>query len=275
MRPLVLYHGPTCFDGFCAAWLMWRHLREDCEFRPVQYGEPPPDVEGRDVFVLDFSYSRPTLEAINRRARSLVVLDHHKTAQVELEGLPYCTFDLNLSGAQLTWSWLAQRDLAIGEPSWLVDYTADRDLWRFALPDSRAVNAVVRSFGLDFALWDELDRRSPKDLVGEGRAILRAESVMVADHVARAREVVLDGHKVLAVNATALFSEIAGRLAEASPSGIGVAWFVREDLQVQFSLRSRDGVDVSEIAKAHGGGGHQSAAGFEVGGLSDVWEVLR
>jgi nanoRNase/pAp phosphatase (c-di-AMP/oligoRNAs hydrolase) len=72
----------------------------------------------------------------------------------------------------------------------------------------------------------------------------------------------MDGHKVRVVNATVLFSEIAGELAEDSP--FGACYFDRHDGKRQWSLRSRDGgVDVSEIAKAHGGGGHKNAAGFE------------
>ena len=47
---------------------------------------------------------------------------------------------------------------------------------------------------------------------------------------------------------------------------IGLAWFERGDGITQFSLRSLKGgdIDVSAIAKEYGGGGHQSAAGFQV-----------
>lgn len=269
MRPLVIYHGPTCWDGFCCAWLFHRHVDQDAEFVPGIYGDPPPDVVGRDVYVLDFSYSRETLEAMHRDAASLVVLDHHKTAQADLEGLPYCTFDMELSGAQLTHAWLLDHGYNVGQPHWLVEYTADRDLWRWALPDSKAINAYLRSFPLDFAIWDRIARyawENPKyEAITQGEAILRAESVTVGDHVARAHEIEMDGHRILAVNATTLFSEIAGALADGRP--FGAAWFERpgHDGPVrQWSLRSRDaGVDVSTIAKAHGGGGHRNAAGFE------------
>jgi len=59
-----------------------------------------------------------------------------------------------------------------------------------------------------------------------------------------------------------LFSYIAGELAKDRP--FGTYYIDRHDGKRQWSLRSRDGgVDVSEIAKAHGGGGHKQAAGFE------------
>jgi nanoRNase/pAp phosphatase (c-di-AMP/oligoRNAs hydrolase) len=143
-----------------------------------------------------------------------------------------------------------------------VDYTADRDLWRWALPDSREVNAALRSYPLDFEVWDRLwAEESPESLKRDGAAILRAEEVTIQVHIDRAREIDFDGYKVLSVNATSLFSEIAGRLSAGRP--FGMCWFERDGVR-QYSLRSRDdGVDVSEIAKAHGGGGHAKAAGFE------------
>ena len=73
----------------------------------------------------------------------------------------------------------------------------------------------------------------------------------------------MDVHKILAVNATVLFSEIAGELAKDRP--FGACYFDRQDGKRQWSLRSsgENGLDVAEIAKAHGGGGHKNAAGFE------------
>jgi len=263
-KPLVIYHGPDCWDGFCAAWLMHKFgFDDDADYHPAQYDEPPPDVAGRVVYVLDFSYPRPVLERMKEESLGMVVLDHHKTAQADLADLSYCIFDMTRSGAELTWarlSWINQGHMP--DRPWLVDYTADRDLWRWALPDSKEVNAALRSYPLDFAVWDHLDEdRTPESMKQDGTAILRAEEVTIQTHLARAREVEFDGYRVLSVNATSLFSEIAGRLAEDRP--FGVVWFERGSVR-QYSLRSREGgIDVSEIAKAHGGGGHFHAAGFE------------
>jgi hypothetical protein len=100
------------------------------------------------------------------------------------------------------------------------------------------------------------------DLVREGEAILRRERQIVGEHVRHAREIELGGHRVLAVNATVLFSEIAGELAKNHP--FGACYFDRGDGKRAWSLRSTEGgVDVSEVARSRGGGGHARAAGFE------------
>ncbi len=256
-KPLVIYHA-NCWDGFCAAWIAWRVHNTEVDLYAAHYGQSPPDVKGRHVYIVDFSYKRPVMEQILRDAQSVVVLDHHKTAEAELEGLDGCVFDMQRSGGRLTWEWFYP-DLS---SSWLVDYTEDRDLWRWKLPNSRAVSAALRSYPLDLQQWEGFSHLRPNDFVREGEAILRSEAQLINQHTRNAREITVAGHKILAVNATVLFSDIAGELAKGRP--FGACWFDRQDGKRQWSLRSReDGVDVSEIAKRYGGGGHAQAAGFE------------
>lgn len=285
-NPLVIYHA-GCFDGFCAAWLFHRAF-PDAEFHAAHYGTEPPDVTGRRVFIVDFSYKRPVMRQILSRAHAVTVLDHHRTAEAELAGivdefvqrpdlianppgseLPVITFDMTKSGGRLTWEYLNARRLIpfYENCPWLVDYTEDRDLWWWQLDWSREINAWLRSHPLDFKLWDEFALVGPGcgawDMrVDAGSAILRAERQVIDSHVKHAREIDLAGHKVLAVNATVLFSEIAGELAAGRP--FGACYFDRFDGLRQWSLRSREGgIDVSEVAKSFGGGGHKQAAGFE------------
>lgn len=269
MKPLVMFHA-NCWDGFCAAWVARMALGE-IEAVPVNYGQSVPAVDGRHVYVLDFSFPREKLLAMHEDATSLLVLDHHKTAQDALAGLDFCHFDMNKSGGRLAWEYFARvcgpspADVTIPPSPWLVDYTEDRDLWRHALPNSQEVNAALRSYPLDFDLWTRQfagGMPAPLSLVQEGAAIRRAEKQIVETHVRNARRIEIDGHQVLSVNATVLFSEIAGELAKGHP--FGATYFDRQDGKRQWSLRSTaEGVDVSAIAKAHGGGGHVHAAGYE------------
>lgn len=276
-KPLVLFHA-SCADGFCAAWAAWRVFAGECECVPVNYGQEPPDVCGRKVYILDFSYKRPVMMQIFSQAHSVCVLDHHGTAQTDLtfpscteqemktgEGRIFIRFDLQKSGGRLAWEYFFPDVSA----SWLVDYTEDRDLWKWQLPHSREVSAALASLPHEFPTWNDLHERfNPatdvtQSLAQQGTAILRYQQQQVDSQCKNAVEIEMDGHKVLSVNATMLISEIAGKLAEGRP--FGATWFERSDGKRVWSLRSRDGgVDVSEIAKKHGGGGHRNAAGFEV-----------
>lgn len=277
-KTLVIYHA-NCWDGFCAAWIAkGALLSEDVLFFPAQYGqEPPSEALDRDtrLFVLDFSYPRDVMfKLAAMRHAPMIVLDHHKTAQQALEDLEVellshncgtaltVKFDMNKSGGRLAWEHFYGRS-GMSSP-WLVDYTEDRDLWRHALPCSREINASLRSLPLDFTTWDLLHANPDARAImtTEGAAILRRERQIIDDHLRHAREIEMDGHRILAVNATVLFSDVAGELAAGRP--FGACYFDRADGMRQWSLRSRDdGVDVSEIARRHGGGGNRNAAGFQ------------
>ena len=272
--PLVIFHA-SCWDGFCAAWVARMALGE-IEAVPAHYGQPPPDVRGRETYVLDFSYSFDVMADLASASASFCVLDHHLTARAALADLEamfithnmagHARYAADKSGGRMAWEYFAYLGGWQGMPSpWLVDYTEDRDLWRHALENSQEVNAALRSYPLDFDLWTREFAGlgpPPLSLVREGAAIRRREKQIVDDHTRNARDVEMDGHSVRVVNATVLFSEIAGELAKGYP--FGACYFDRQDGKRQWSLRSSpDGVDVSAIAKAHGGGGHQHAAGYE------------
>jgi hypothetical protein len=135
----------------------------------------------------------------------------------------------------------------------------DKDLWQWALPGSREINAALSSYPYDFRLWDSFTQDR---LVEEGRAILRYEHEMVGKLVAEKALVRFQGQTVPAVQSAILNSQIGERLSGQHP--FVIIWHDRDGRRY-FSLRSReDGPDVEAIAKQYGGGGHTHAAGFSV-----------
>ena len=250
---LILYHA-ECADGFGAAWAIWRRY-PGAEYRPVKHGEAPPtNLAGHHIVMVDFSYNRPTLEAMAKDAASLVVLDHHITAEQALADLPYAYFDLNKSGAVLGWEW------AHDEPApWLLRYIQDKDLWHWALPNSREISAALASYPFDFELWTQFEQR---ELEREGRAILRYENELVTKLASQATLVQFEGATVPSVHSSVLTSQIGERLSADHP--FCLIWHDRNGRRY-FSMRSReDGTDVGAIAASFGGGGHTHAAGFSV-----------
>ncbi len=257
---LVLFHA-DCWDGFTAAWAARRRWGDaDTEYVPVHHGRPPPPVAGKEVWILDFSYPRATLLKMASEAAQLVVLDHHVTAQQDLHDLPFAVFDMQRSGAGITW------DELHGLPRpWLIDYVEDRDLWRHALPSSRAVSAWIGATPRTFEAWDALAQLGVGTAAQLGLAVQQHLDVYVADMLPLARHSLLAGHIVPVVNCTPspCVSEVVGKLAEGQPFAAG--WYQGADGLYTYSLRSRDqGIDVGAIAKSFGGGGHRNASGFRV-----------
>lgn len=286
---LCIYHG-DCDDGFGAAWAIWSRW-PDCEFVPGHYGKPLPlaETEGKNVLFVDFSAKRPVLEEMATIARSIVVLDHHKTAEeelapwagpmtdlatVEMWAAKACTgaaapiiavFDAEHSGATMAWRFAHAAD----RMPQLLAHIEDRDLWRFALEGTREISAALRLYHRDFKVWDRLIYRADglTLLFREGEMVLRAHQANIEKFIREARTMRIGGHAVPTVNVPYHYaSDVAHELLAANPGApFAACWFVRGDGKAQFSLRSEDNrEDVSEIAKAHGGGGHRNAAGFEI-----------
>lgn len=276
-KPLVIYHS-NCADGFSAAWCFWHKYGEACDFHAGVYGKEPPDVTGRDVYLVDFSYKADVVEQMLRIANTVTLIDHHKTAIDDLRplaermemtnnegrGITFGWFcDLNRSGATLAWDFLfpnESRPLLLG-------HVEDRDLWRFKLPGTREIQAFVFAHEYTFELWDKLmaaDQVELLKMTAAGAAIERKHHKDVAELVAVCkRRMVIAGHDVPTASLPYTLTSDAGNLmAQGEPFA---ACYWDTDEHRCFSLRATDeGMDVSEIAAQYGGGGHAKAAGFKV-----------
>lgn len=260
-RTLVLYHG-ACRDGFCAAWCVQRR-EPNAEFLPAMYGQPAPldKVVGRDVVIVDFSYSLDIMQYIAAAAKSLVVLDHHKTAQAALASFSapnaVVLFDMERSGAGLAWDHYFPNQ----PRPWIVDYVEDRDLWRHKLPDGPAVNAYLGTMRYDFEAWYVASRRDIAEVAKLGEVVEDKIRHYVTEVSKNARRVTFEGYEVPIVNAPQVdISELVGFLSSGETFAMG--FWQRGDGLFSYSLRSRGDFDVSELAKRYGGGGHKNAAGF-------------
>lgn len=275
-KKLCIYHG-NCADGFGAAWVVRKALGTDVEFHSAHYGDPAPDVTGKNVIIVDFSYKYDVLVALADKAESVLVIDHHKTALADLIDVPpaelhyeahqknstgklHALFDMNQSGASLAWDFFFPRHQ---RPD-LINHIADRDLWQFKLPGTREIMANVFSYPQDFATWDLLFADDINALRLDGEAINRQNQKTVADLVRTTkRRMLIGGHDVPVANLPYMFASDAGHLM-AEGELFAASYFDTPDGR-SFSLRSTDaGMDVSEIAKQYGGGGHRNAAGFRL-----------
>jgi oligoribonuclease NrnB/cAMP/cGMP phosphodiesterase (DHH superfamily) len=273
---LCIYHG-NCADGFGAAWVVRRALGTHIDFHAAKHGEPAPDVTGKRVIIVDFSFSLETLTAMAESAESVLVLDHHKTAQAALLEVPaaasshelhqmnrdgrlHALFDMDRSGAGLTWDFFFP-----DQPRpMLINHIEDRDLWRFKLAGTREVLANVFSYPQDFDVWDTLFAAEVSSLLTDGAAIERQRQKTVADLVrSTRRRMVIGGHDVPVANIPSMFASDAGSIMTAGEPF--AACYSDGPEGRSFSLRSTDqGIDVSEIAGQYGGGGHRNASGFRV-----------
>lgn len=287
---ICIYHFP-CDDGFAAAWIA-RKRWPDIQLAPTNYGLPLPDVDfgGKNILIADFSYKPDVLRQIAEQARSIVILDHHKTAQEDLAGISRfhadasrihlsltddpglrgkcrAWFDMEHSGAALTWCFCFPGE----EMPWLISHIEDRDLWRFTLPDTRRLSLLLRSYPYDFDLWSRLiennDTHSRANMLADAVSIERFYDQKLAEMVPTAtiRAVGKWSGVPVAHAPYAFASDLANELLKKYPEAPFAAVVCEAYGARTYSLRSEDSrQDVSEVARTFGGGGHRNAAGFRV-----------
>ncbi|MBU4424387.1 MAG: phosphoesterase [Gammaproteobacteria bacterium] len=270
--PLILYHGRNCPDGFGAALAAWLYYGDAAEFRGLDHGEIQsvddlPALQGRAVYILDFSFSAEILCAIEERAAKLVMLDHHKSAAEKLTGFAcrcgVVHFDMDKSGARLAWEFFHP-----GQPvPALLKYIEDRDIWKWEFPESAGFLSALDMEPQEFARWQEIAAFTPEQLtqfMARGAAMDEKYCKLAADIAEGAQPLVFNGIEGLMVNAPGMFHSLVGDLLSAKTGTFALMWSAGAK-GVKVGLRAQRNFDCIALAESMGGGGHAQACGFKMG----------
>ena len=261
----AVVHG-GCPDGMASAFAILLAFPKAVIIQH-RHNRPMPHIRTAKVIFADIVPSRAELVATIKRLgpENVRVFDHHLTAKEALQGLPNCVFDMNRSAAVITWEELhPDRPLPL-----IFKYVQDRDLWTWLMKHSREVNAWLGSWNhfQDMTVWESLAEQIENDLpsvIEQGAAILRVQTQMVERLCSTARFSKFAGYQnVAVVNSALMPSEVGHRLLELHQIAPFAVIYNKTADQTHYELRSRDGgVNVANIAKRLGGGGHPAAAGF-------------
>jgi oligoribonuclease NrnB/cAMP/cGMP phosphodiesterase (DHH superfamily) len=269
-KTICLYHNDP--DGCCSAAIVRRAFGPSLLLQPLEIGDPVPweAIQAcRQVVLADYSLQLADMLRLSD-GRGLVWIDHHVTSLGELgpamAEIPGERED-GTAACVLTWRTFFP-NLSVPRAVQLI---GDRDVWRMQFPETRAFSEGLFQRDLDPAdddLWRPLlddDQEHVKELTERGRLLYEARLAGIADSVARyGFETVFEGHRTLAINHRG-----SGDMGEyIRQAGYAVAYCYAEAvragrLQTVVTLYS-DAVDVSEIARKYGGGGHRGAAGFQL-----------
>ena len=272
------YH--TDLDGECsAAIVLQEHPYAECI--PINYNDRFPFEsidEGGDVFIVDFSLQKPgEWRRLMSITPNIVWIDHHKTA-IEaakdegawaIQGLRRID---DTAGCELTWEYF----FGMTAPH-IVSLVGDWDTWRFNEGDlTRQVHEaleMVRDTRPASAFWRHMFDEVQPGIETDIESLAKLGDQILGKKVVRDAETITDfgwevefaGRKGVAVNRrcnSQLFATVAEQFDLWLPCVFdGQQWTV--------SVYAQNGgdIDCSAIAKAHGGGGHKYAAGFQCDSL--------
>ncbi len=271
MPTLCLHHNDA--DGRASAAIVRRFYGPETACHEMNYGEPVPwetVAEAERVVVADFSLPPETMRRL-AEGREFIWIDHHKTAlealaaEADARGWPGLR-DTGEAACVLTWRFFYPRQPV---PRAVV-LIGDRDIWRWAEKDTGAFNAGLYAeedtSPCNDALWQPLLNDDPAAL----RRLLTRGEILHASRLRQVRRTVdhkgfavtFEGHRTLAVNArgTGEMGEYIRQLGYTLGYCYSDAW--HNGRLYTFVTLYSDQVDVSEIARKFGGGGHPGAAGF-------------
>ncbi len=278
---VVMYHG-NCPDGFTAAWAAWKKFGDTAEYIPLHRYLEIPKIKNRIVYMLDYCpNNKADLDRLQADNKKLIVIDHHVSGAESIKSVPEHVFDLNHSGAVLSWKYFNPNQSI---PT-LALYVEDRDLWNWKLSNTKEILNITDLNDLsmtDFSVWDsiatDLDNESKKqEYIKKGSAIQQFREIVVQNIVNNQTQLVLfEGHEIYAANAPRFFvSEVGNVLATKKPP-FAIVWSQTSQKTV-VSLRGVGDFDVAKIAEKYlGGGGHKSASSFSFPADQPLpWKVIK
>ena len=221
------------------------------------------------IWILDFSFKPEVMAKVLEKTSDVVWIDHHKTAAAydygrELKGIRNFG-EKETSGCELTWQYLYPGT----DIPWCIQRIADRDCWRDPeAPDVKrfTMGMMAEDTSPDSMLWPILLCEAFED---EKDIILKAGDTLLG-YFEQANQRMMeqdvyplqfDGYNCLAVNRKGCGSQSFGDKLKDVDMAICYAYDGKHG-KWKVTLYSVT-TDVSVVAKAHGGGGHTGAAGFE------------
>jgi len=271
---IVFHHNDA--DGRCAAAIVRRWFtkasipsleRNRFQAFEMDYKDPTPfdQIDPQDtVVIVDFSFKPDDMaKIIDRTKMGVIWCDHHKTAEAynyNVAGNRDFS-EKGLCGAELTYQFFFPNEV---KPHWL-NLLGDYDAWRMEFKEeclpfyeglklwdqSPTSNSVWTLLFEEESLWHKIFE--------EGKIAVNYRN-NYCEEISKAFgfETIIDGHKSYALNVYRFGSQGFGVKAHEYPI---CAAFIYDGRHFTVSLYS-ESVDVSEIAKKYGGGGHKGAAGF-------------
>ena len=277
------YHNDP--DGKCAAyWVGRAHPLPPHDFIPIGYHDAFPletIAPNEQVYIVDFSIPPEEMTQLLQTTPNVTWIDHHKTAMEKYSNYPRPIRGVRLDGiaaCMLTYCYLNHMTdrgkgdivpfdiLMTKKAPMFTKLIADWDVWKFEYgDDTRYFQTAFKS--LDFTPgskeWDFMTfypGKQVKSLIKEGRTMMRYRDQWAKSYCdARGFATTFEGHRCYALNLGLCNSDYFKSVSQEECDML--ISFSYDGIHWHYSLYSQT-VDVSEIAKKYGGGGHRGAAGF-------------
>lgn len=253
------------------------------------------------VYIVDYSLEPEMMKSLLEITKHVIWIDHHKTAIDKYKDFPDVDkikgfrFD-GISATGL--AWLYMRGLTVNTGNYTKDYyymmtklekaplsvqlINDWDVWNHFKSDTKpfmiALNSEIECWtSPNNSFWYDLYKNGSfvKELVEKGKIMTEFRDGWASKfRFNYGFTINLEGHKVFCLNLGNANSEYFGDLIDKFDAVMTFCYKGTLNL-FNASIYSNGNVDVSEIAKKFGGGGHKGASGFTFKDFSFITDRLE
>ena len=268
------YHSAD-LDGHCSGAII-KGKYPECEMIGVDYGKDFPwySIEADEkVFMVDFSLQPfEEMATLVKVCPDLVWIDHHKSAIEEYKewlnagNAPILGIQrIGIGACALVWEYLCPET---NLPTF-IKLLGEYDVWNHSDPRTLSFQYGMRQFAdtnpsnqeFWLSLFDVEEVQRITEIGGVILAYIKTENGKYCDACSFKTE--LDGLKCIAVNKMLANSQLFDSVWNEKKYDAMLTFGFRNGKWTISLYSTKDNVDVSAIAKSHGGGGHKGAAGFQ------------
>jgi len=264
---IIIYHKSD-LDGIGSAAIFYQDYPE-AEYIGLEHGKEKDDFDlerlrDKTVAIVDFSFD--VMEGIKNICKELIWIDHHESAKKQnlkiwndekVKGLR----SIEHSAIHLVWKYLNPEE----EIPIIVNLIEDGDLWTWQYKKaSEPFTTAFMSIDPEYSSkkWTTLlldDTDYLDELIEKGKGMIEVRMKRIKRLYKYGNDITWEGNKCRIINSTSDCSHL-GQHCYDNGYDIGMIWKLIGN-EVVIGLRSNK-VDVSALAKKHGGGGHKFASGF-------------
>ena len=275
----------TDLDGLCSAAIVHFSNKYDQKhicYHPIDYKDDFPFNEikkDEDVIIVDFSLQKHgDFEKLLKITKNVIWIDHHKSAIDKHKDIARQIKGLRsekIPGCILAWHYFCSGKSI---PA-IVEMIGSYDVWDFTKYDKKDLCKIQTGI--------RLHEHSPRSYIWDYLFTDGATEIITNENHSRIMEILQDGEIALKYRQNTYESLIKSFSFEADFEGYRCICcnqgmtssqlfdsvngeydlmipFVFDGFLFSVSLYTENGsIDVSEIAKKYGGGGHRNAAGFQ------------
>ena len=280
---VCLYHA-NCADGVAAAWVVDKALGDDVVSMPVSYNREPDYefLEGKDLYIVDFSYPEDVLYKLEEITSSLVLIDHHVTAHNNLKNFKakksttQILIDKNYCGATLVWKYFFDNE---DYPEHL-RLIQDHDLWQHKFDDTFGFIEYIYHVGTNPGDYQKaVGDKTMDEIMAIGDILFESKMKRVRATVSRVsyESIEFEGKAYLIPVANCppeLASIVGHELCKQRNAPFSITYYDVGKLR-NYSVRGTGKFNCAKFAESFGGGGHHNASGFSTRRPYWIWVRKR